>query len=1217
MPFLRIFISTRLEAENAFFRRGGIMKKYCLILFALLVFTSSVAQTTDTLSLPSLYPSTFSTYDIEQGLLISCIEETFTDSKGRMWINPCRILDIHRKQRFFQFDGNKSYPVPLPDPGGHPLSSSWFIIDIAPNGDLVGANLSRTHAFFYTPETQESQIFSFEKGEQIMNLLVQEDNKVIAIIKGPGKYSLYLLNATQKEWLNSIELDIPNQDLSHFNTDAIQNQDVIIFLHHDEGFVQFDLTSKSIKAYLWKELLEGFGPNFQNVQLTTIEKGKATFFISSPDSFFEYDILSGQLNPDIKFNGLFNSLPKSDHQGAEVGFFKDKSGNILLGISWWPLKGIYPQQSLFLIDSIGKYYNYQSIINEVNKANRYGTVFSDERPLRAKFFNSKNLKKEAVISTEGGLHIVELQSALQIDAYLKGWASRAILEWSPNKIAVISDNGYFRQVDLMGKEDTYLDNNFGQLICNENISVSPFTKVIHRDDQSMWFSAGQDLICYQKQQNFCTSYPINQQVDKFNFLSEKEIILTSIQQGDVYIYNIDQKKLRPYSIGGTPLNVGSKTNEILISKDGTIWIATLNGLWKIDQKSNNVLHLNEQNGLNNNQVICIREADDGKIWMGMINGGLQIYDPKSGEFKLIDESNGLSNNSVVGILEDEDGDKWVSTFSGITVLSSQEEILFKIYEKDGLSHKEFNRFSFYKMKDGRFILGTVSGINILDPKEIKPAFTQREKLFLYLTEINYFNNQIGKDTLLRGQFENIQTITLPATHRYLNIDFSLSDYIHAPNSSFAYQLAGPGGLDTENNKEETWINIGSNSFLTLNDLPAGKHTLLIKGTDHTGQIIEDMISIPIKVKEFFYKTWWFYTLLTLPFILGVILWNRRLVTDKKRLEEEVEKRTHQIQLDKKLIEQQASKLQDLDKMKSRFFTNISHEFRTPLTIITGMANQVKAYPDQWLEKGNELIVRNSQHLLSLINQILDLRKLESGALKVNMLRGDIIPYLNYIADSFSPMAQSGGIKIHFLTNVKNLEIDYDPDKMLHILSNLLSNAIKYSPDGGDIYLQVDQKLVKDIDTLAIQVKDTGQGISQEALPYIFDRFYQVEDLANQKPQGSGVGLALTRELVHLLNGTIEVESYPDLSSGEATSEKSSSRKKGTCFTLNFPITQKAPLQEIAPTISSSKHENKSSVSASAPIIPIESPKKENNSENRIELIHEPEELPHLLIVEGQ
>ncbi|MCB0627239.1 MAG: HAMP domain-containing histidine kinase, partial [Saprospiraceae bacterium] len=309
----------------------------------------------------------------------------------------------------------------------------------------------------------------------------------------------------------------------------------------------------------------------------------------------------------------------------------------------------------------------------------------------------------------------------------------------------------------------------------------------------------------------------------------------------------------------------------------------------------------------------------------------------------------------------------------------------------------------------------------------------------------------------------------------------------------------------------------------------------------------------------------------------------------RRLERIVEQRTQKIREDKELIEAQARQLQELDQVKSRFFTNISHEFRTPLTVISGMVTQMRQQPEQWLEKGMELIQRNSSHLLTLINQILDLRKLESGALKVHWVQGDIIPFCRYLADSFSSMAQLKGIRLHFQSSVPELVMDYDPDKMLQILSNLLSNAIKYAPGPAEIFLEIDRTAIDGTEALLLRVRDTGPGIRPQALPFIFDQFYQADPLSYEesthKPAGSGVGLALTKELVELLGGTIEVASVL----GE-----------GTTFTLKFPILRTAKVQALRATLDIQPLSTDSPPQDKAPVVAPPTVTDHSSPEEKIE-----------------
>lgn len=250
------------------------------------------------------------------------------------------------------------------------------------------------------------------------------------------------------------------------------------------------------------------------------------------------------------------------------------------------------------------------------------------------------------------------------------------------------------------------------------------------------------------------------------------------------------------------------------------------------------------------------------------------------------------------------------------------------------------------------------------------------------------------------------------------------------------------------------------------------------------------------------------------------------------------------------VSQQKEKLEELDHLKSHFFTNISHEFRTPLTIISGMIDQVKSKPELWLEKGSQMIKHNTVNLLKLVNQILELRKLESGGLGLDLVQGDIIQYLRYITTSYGTYAENNGIKLHFLSAPSSLKMDYDPDKMLRVISNLLSNAVKFTPDGGDIYFHIDEKKDDQTRLLHIRIQDTGTGIPKGQLKHVFERFYQVDDYGihknSHKQEGSGIGLALTQEFVKLMGGKISVESEVG---------------SGSTFSIFLPITNNSAITD--------------------------------------------------------
>lgn len=247
----------------------------------------------------------------------------------------------------------------------------------------------------------------------------------------------------------------------------------------------------------------------------------------------------------------------------------------------------------------------------------------------------------------------------------------------------------------------------------------------------------------------------------------------------------------------------------------------------------------------------------------------------------------------------------------------------------------------------------------------------------------------------------------------------------------------------------------------------------------------------------------------------------------------------------KIEQREAKRLKELDEAKTRFYTNITHEFRTPLTIILGMADLIRNQPEEWLDEGVIKIENNGKILLHQVNQMLDLSKLEANAMPVNMIQADIILYIRYLVELFQSLAGSKNITLQYLPKTDHFMMDYDPDKLMQVISNFVSNALKYTQSGG--LVEISSALTNNREPeLEIRIKDNGPGIPKDQLPCIFDRFYRVDHSNAQSIEGSGLGLALTRELVKLLNGTITAKSEY----GE-----------GTEFVITLPVTNNAPFNE--------------------------------------------------------
>ncbi|MCB0565358.1 MAG: response regulator, partial [Phaeodactylibacter sp.] len=355
--------------------------------------------------------------------------------------------------------------------------------------------------------------------------------------------------------------------------------------------------------------------------------------------------------------------------------------------------------------------------------------------------------------------------------------------------------------------------------------------------------------------------------------------------------------------------------------------------------------------------------------------------------------------------------------------------------------------------------------------------------------------------------------------------------------------------------EKNWQILNGEPEVHYSNVPPGTYQLQAKAYTMYGLSDEDGINLTVVLHPPWWKTWWAYisyAVVFLALLAGLFLYQRRHLQARARLQ---------------LEQGRAERLEELDSFKSRFYTNITHEFRTPLTVIKGMAGQIEGN-----EKIKVLILRNSERLLSMVNQLLDLSRLETNSLAVNWVQGDIIPYLQYLTESCHSLANNKQVNLAFFSKADSLVMDYDETMLQHILVNLLSNAIKFTPEYGSVKVTAAQGMDNGEPFLKLVVSDTGRGIAEGHLPHIFDRFYSlpptpskgggeaevklpaqgISGKASSGPsplrgdrgglEGAGIGLALVKELVTLLEGRIEVESEEN---------------KGTTFLVMLSIRKEA------------------------------------------------------------
>ena len=498
--------------------------------------------------------------------------------------------------------------------------------------------------------------------------------------------------------------------------------------------------------------------------------------------------------------------------------------------------------------------------------------------------------------------------------------------------------------------------------------------------------------------------------------------------------------------------------------DNNLWLTCKSGLFLLNVNSQKIKERYWQNGKGKYQfptdhILCFYKDQDGVRWVGT-RIGLVRWDSQTGEKSIFGREDGFPDNTIYAILEDDYDNLWMSSDFGIIQFDKKTFQVHTYLPKHGTSYHEFNRISHFQEKDGTIYFGSLNGITSLHPKDFYEK-SNDESPKLLVTNFHLFDGKENKLIDKTGAFNANKNIVLKPDDRFFRLEFALLGFSEKEQIQYAWKLI------SDNHAElEEW-NFQKENILQFGRIPYGGHTLLIKAQDSDGQWSPHELAISVQpLKPFYFQTWFLLTVF-FAFIMAIYFGykNRtdKLQKQKLILQEEVAKATSR-------IEKQAEELREMDQLKSRLYTNITHEFRTPLTVISGMAGLIEK-PQQ----PKELIKRNTRNLLRLVNQMLDLAKLESGHMNLQMMQADVVPFVQYLTESFQSYAESKSITLVAYMEVEELVMDFDEEKLHSVVSNILSNVIKFTPENGKIVLHLN----KDERQLVLKIKDTGLGILPE------------------------------------------------------------------------------------------------------------------------------------------
>ena len=568
---------------------------------------------------------------------------------------------------------------------------------------------------------------------------------------------------------------------------------------------------------------------------------------------------------------------------------------------------------------------------------------------------------------------------------------------------------------------------------------------------------------------------------------------------------------------------------------GNVWISTWGsgfGIYSI--KTGKIRIYNPINTkLPIDKVISMVQSHNGNMWLGTNGSGLYLFDIKSGQIKAVKEDSTRSSEVIHKILEDNSGVIWYSTDNGLRSYDPATHRFSKYSQANGLQNNSFQNGSGVKTSSGTLFFGGTNGFNFFTAADVKHNNIIPPVVLTGL-QLNNVPVTPGKNAPITEDINTAKNIRLDYKQSF-SITYAALNYTLPTQNNYAVMLKG---LD------RSWNLVGKLKTAYYTNLDPGEYTFMVKAANNDGVWNNTGTSIKIIVNPPWWRTNLAYFSYLVIFITG--LWAIRRQGIKK--------------IEMRQQEQQAKALHELDMMKIKFLTNLSHEFRTPISLILSPTEKLlRQYKDDQLTGQLQVIRRNGKRLLNLVNQLLDFRKLEENELKLILSDGEIVSFVADLTESFRDLSASKKISLIFRGPAHQIIAKFDPDKIERIIFNLLSNAFKFTPEGGSITVKLQEEKSlpgANISNISISVLDTGIGIPEQKIDRIFDRFYQADELSSAINQGTGIGLSITKELAEMHGGTIHVESVAG---------------KGSIFTLNIPLEKTEQHVAVVPTTPDEAH----------------------------------------------
>lgn len=948
---------------------------------------------------------------------------------------------------------------------------------------------------------------------------------------------------TQKFYLlGNLESNLPKRDFGDISNLFIDSENTVWVVENNTNLIHLTINKRTgVEMPVLRIIKEIRIDNSSQLSFTELNESQDRIWLLSRQLLLSVDKKTGQVKQHISNQTDLRTLLIAPDRSVWIGGV-NKIGKHAQGKVTW-----------IETDFITKYLEYDPLKNQILAGAEKRLLVFDAAELDLPFLSSS--KGEELLSIDKGifnLFFKDRSGILWVGT--NGYGVRKY-----NRVLHRFQNSYTNfsiytplHIDPEGNTCFIITSNtflFSRQGMSEKHSLYKLRNLIDRNSLSRvdengdyWFVTpkspeGKKFMFYklgaQKPADWqlVTSIPFDTLID-FTIFRENPRYMWLAYQPGIYRINLlnlktdffEYKNLLPDKVW---------INSMTKSDNGIFWIATSHGLIMASPTETGfdfellTTDPGNEQALLSNDVSCLLldQADSSMLWIATRGGGLTKLDTKTMRYRHFYTRSGFPNDVVYSLLFDDAGLLWISTNSGIVRLNPATEKIRQYTVEDGLATNEFNQNAVGRKPDGTFVFGGVKGLASFLPAD----FSDNQvvpKVCITGLDINNQRIHYGDSTgILDQSIEFTKQLTLPFTQNNITLHFVGLEFTIPAKNKFKYYLEGA---------ESPWSHISTENQASYLNLSPGNYTFFIKASNSDGIWNEVPVELNITILPPWYRSTTAYILYILALAAlayGVL----KFVLHRQRLQDRLQ-----------MEHREAERLKELDAFKSRVFTNITHEFRTPLTVIQGMAGELEKYdPDKpvtTVKKSANIIRRNGAELLRMINQLLDLAKLEANSMVLKPEPTNLVSFVKYLAASFQSLAVSKGIQLEIESTEGEIPTKVDKDQVQTIISNLLSNAIKFTPQGGQINLSIHRsshwqdgansgfykivqpKELQHRDWAIIRVRDNGVGIPEDQLQNVFDQFYQVDNAESRQGKGTGIGLALVKELLILKGGGLVVNS---------------------------------------------------------------------------------------------